>query len=150
MEDHDAISPESSLLGMEPTSDQLELCLSESDYSSDEIINTFTEVLDRDDCERNLEVYQDNKGDEFEHGEVEEIMDETVPDPDREAEGYVRQDDEGDEFELRENEEMVDKIVPDPDQEAADYVRQHSPEIVQEQEGLDWQLVEQTITKTIF
>ena len=52
-----------------------------------------------------------------------------VPDP-------VCEGDEGDLI-LRENEEIVDELVLDPDQEAEDYIQQHSPEINQEQEGLD-------------
>ena len=53
LEEHEEVSPESSPI-------DLELYLSDSESSPDTIINTSLEVLDGDDIDRDLELFQDD------------------------------------------------------------------------------------------
>ena len=74
---------------MEPTSDQLSLQL--SDRSSEALLNTSTEVIDGDEFERDVDIYQDVKV-EDDQRRIEDIAaDEENLVHDREAEEYIQQ-----------------------------------------------------------
>ena len=105
----------------------MELYLSDTDSSSNTIVNTSTEVLDGDNIERDIEMSQDDNIVDIQLGDYAEM--EAVPDP-------TRINDEEENPVLEDNMEMVDELVLDTNQEAEDYIRQHSPEIDQEQENV--------------
>ena len=98
----------------------MELHLSDSESSSDTIVNTSTEVLDGDDNERDIEMLHDDNVRDIQLEDNVETA--TVPDP-------ICENDGEEDLILGDNEEMVDELVLDPDQEAEEYIQQHSPEI---------------------
>ena len=65
IEENDESPPMSSSPELEMTSDQLELCLSDSDLSLEVEVNTSTEVLVEDIPDRNVEFHHDGEDDDY-------------------------------------------------------------------------------------